>query len=54
MRGAIPPLPQYVFLAWRLIKHRDNVTLPLRWVVRPPSNLRAGGPPLIGFPLLLI
>jgi hypothetical protein len=23
MRGAIPPLPQYVFMAWCLVKHRD-------------------------------
>jgi hypothetical protein len=29
MRGAIPPLPQYVFMAWCLVKHRDNFTLPL-------------------------
>jgi hypothetical protein len=26
MRRAIPPLPQYVFMAWCLIKHRDNFT----------------------------
>jgi hypothetical protein len=24
MRGAIHPLPQYVFMAWCLVKHRDN------------------------------
>jgi hypothetical protein len=24
MRGAIPPLLQYVFMAWCLVKHRDN------------------------------
>jgi hypothetical protein len=29
MRGAIPPLPQYAFMAWCLVKHRDNFTLPL-------------------------
>jgi hypothetical protein len=29
MRGAIPPLPQYVFMAWCLVKHRDNFTFPL-------------------------
>jgi hypothetical protein len=29
MRGAIPPLSQYVFIAWCLVKHRDNVALPL-------------------------
>jgi hypothetical protein len=23
MRGAIPLLPQYVFMAWCLVKHRD-------------------------------
>jgi hypothetical protein len=26
MREAIPPLPQYVFVAWFLVKHRDNFT----------------------------
>jgi hypothetical protein len=26
MRGSIPPLPQYVFMAWCLVKHRDNFT----------------------------
>jgi hypothetical protein len=26
MRGAIPPLPQYVFMEWCLVKHRDNFT----------------------------
>jgi hypothetical protein len=26
LRGAIPPLPQYVFMAWCLVKHRDNFT----------------------------
>jgi hypothetical protein len=24
MCGAIPPLPHYVFMAWYLVKHRDN------------------------------
>jgi hypothetical protein len=24
MRGAIPPLPQYTFMAWCLVKHRDS------------------------------
>jgi len=23
-RGDISPLPQYVFMAWYLVKHRDN------------------------------
>jgi hypothetical protein len=26
MRGTILPLPQYVFMAWCLVKHRDNFT----------------------------
>jgi hypothetical protein len=26
MSGAIPPLLQYVFMAWCLVKHRDNFT----------------------------
>jgi hypothetical protein len=26
MCGAIPPLPQYFFMAWYLVKHRDNCT----------------------------
>jgi hypothetical protein len=26
MHGAIPPLPQYVFVAWCLVEHRDNFT----------------------------
>jgi hypothetical protein len=27
MRGAIPPLPQYVFMAWWLVKHRDSILI---------------------------
>jgi hypothetical protein len=26
MRGTIPPLPQHVFVAWCIVKHRDNFT----------------------------
>jgi hypothetical protein len=34
MRGAIPPLPQYVFMVWCLVKHRDNFTfLPLQYIL---------------------
>jgi hypothetical protein len=29
MRGAIPPLLQYVFMAWCLVKHRDNFNFTL-------------------------
>jgi hypothetical protein len=28
MRGAIPPLTHYAFLAWCLVKYRGNFTLP--------------------------
>jgi hypothetical protein len=27
MSEAIPPLPQYAFMAWYLVTHRDNFTL---------------------------
>jgi hypothetical protein len=27
MREAMPPLPQYVLMAWCLVKHRNNFTL---------------------------
>jgi hypothetical protein len=26
MRGAVPPLLKYAFIAWCLVKHRDNFT----------------------------
>jgi hypothetical protein len=26
MRGAIPPLPQYVFMAWFSVKYKENFT----------------------------
>jgi hypothetical protein len=29
MRRAVPPLPQYVFMTWCLVKHRDNFTFTL-------------------------
>jgi hypothetical protein len=29
MRGAITPLPQYVFMAWCLVKKRDNFAFTL-------------------------
>jgi len=37
LRGAIPPPPQYVFIAWYLVKHRDNFTLPY-WSDIPHSS----------------
>jgi len=27
MQDAITPLPQYVFMAWCLVKHRDNFSV---------------------------
>jgi hypothetical protein len=33
MSGAIPPLPQYAFMAWYLVKHRDKFTFTLLLVV---------------------
>jgi hypothetical protein len=35
MSGAMPPLPQYAFMAWCLVKHSDNFTIKskiMRWV----------------------
>jgi hypothetical protein len=29
MSGAIPPLPQYAFMAWCLVKTSTGITLPL-------------------------
>jgi hypothetical protein len=34
MRGAIPPFPQYVFMAWCLDKHRDDFTFIFKRVFR--------------------
>jgi hypothetical protein len=31
MCGAIPPLPQYVFMAWCLVKHMNNFTFTVRY-----------------------
>jgi len=31
MRGAISPVPQYVFMTWCLVKHRDNFTFTLSY-----------------------
>jgi hypothetical protein len=38
MRGAIPPLPQYVFMAWCLLKHRDNFTFAFTCYSAPLFN----------------
>jgi hypothetical protein len=33
IRGAIPPLPQYVFMAWWLVKHSDNFNFYLKRLI---------------------
>jgi hypothetical protein len=40
IREAIPPLPQYVFMAWCLVKHRDNFTFTLRGQQQHKLNLK--------------
>jgi hypothetical protein len=45
MRGAIPPLPLYVFMAWYLVKHRDSFTfisfnMLQLYNCNPPNDLR--------------
>jgi hypothetical protein len=36
MRGTLPPLPQYVFMAWCVVKHRDNFTFTFKLVCGYP------------------
>jgi hypothetical protein len=36
IRGAIPPIPQYVFMAWCLVKHRGNFTF--TFILPPPMS----------------
>jgi len=31
IRGGITPLPQYVFMSWWLVNHRDNFTFTFFW-----------------------
>jgi len=42
MCGGVSPLPQYVFMAWYFVKHRDRLTLPVgvRFIIvsYTPSN----------------
>jgi hypothetical protein len=33
MRGTVPPLLQYIFVAWCLVKHSDNFTFTLPFFV---------------------
>jgi hypothetical protein len=38
MSGVIPPLPQYVFMAWCLVKHRGNFTFTITILQHSPEN----------------
>jgi len=38
MRGAIHPLLQYAFMAWCLVKHRDNFTFTLAYLFEDHSR----------------
>jgi hypothetical protein len=35
MRGAIPPLPPVLFMAWCLVKHKDNFTFTFMFMCTP-------------------
>jgi hypothetical protein len=41
MCGATPPLPQYVFMAWCLVKHRDDVTFTLLYLWEATKSVMA-------------
>jgi hypothetical protein len=45
MRGAIPPLHQYVFMVWCLVNHRGNCTF-WGWEVHGNGS---GSYPVVGF-----
>jgi hypothetical protein len=36
MRGAIPLLPPYIFMAWCLVKHRDKALL---WNIKAVGSI---------------
>jgi hypothetical protein len=48
MRGAIPPLPQYVFMAWCLVKHSDIFTFTSSVTLREGNVLSAFENRLVG------
>jgi hypothetical protein len=43
MRGAIHSLPQYAFMAWCLVKHRDNFTFYLYIINIPAEEFKKFG-----------
>jgi hypothetical protein len=40
MSGAIPPLPQYAFMAWCLVKAKGQLYLLLYLTLKQPQSLR--------------
>jgi hypothetical protein len=39
MSGVIPSLPQYAFMAWSLVKHRDNFTFTFYLILLDTQNI---------------
>jgi hypothetical protein len=48
MHGAIPPLPQYVFMAWCLAKYRDNFTFYFYLEIEEATHVRKAYKVLLG------
>jgi hypothetical protein len=40
MSGAVPPLLQYAFMAWCLVKYRDNFTFTFTFTISQTTILR--------------
>jgi hypothetical protein len=53
MRGAILPLPQYVFMALCLVKHRDKSTFNLPYLGLPSGLIPSGFPTKILYVFLI-
>jgi len=57
MRGAILPLPQYVFMAWCLVKHGHNFTftfiLPRGYCGSSDQSFKTTGLSAAGAPLMM-
>jgi hypothetical protein len=52
MRRAIPPFLQYVFMAWCLVKQKDNFTFYFNlriYLINSRGLLTRGGPPACGW-----
>jgi hypothetical protein len=46
MGGAILPFPQYAFMAWCLVKHRNNFTFSLRHRIQTGSGAQPASYPM--------